>query len=582
MRDAEKEMNNLTGYMMTHFKHQMEHSKYLWPKNYNYDSYDAELNSLHPNSAFEKVTEACTYLSTMSESKLNFNLDIDSTLYINNVVEDTIFINTLVTSFGGLHGSRFLLSELNSSINAAKNPASSLSDWIHSLHDVHYYFLRIVKTIMLRVWWAFLKNLKTMKNYQSAEQLETLLYKQHLNDFVSLLKLHKKDDFMKLLNLNEEEDEEDFRELPYDTLPRSSCKTERKMRKILRLLTKYEKENARFVFEIDEPVILKKQLWIAVYGSTLYVQFKNDEISIIEEYLVKNEGDNTYEVLERYNVLKIKHENDETEEPKPLDVQFIKNEISTTEEYLVKNEVDNTYDIHFPCKATNTSSNTKKINHRNSRTIGSTRNKDGLFNCGVCLKSVSSISSLRRHCRITHTDVKPFKCDVCEKTFSLLHHLKTHERKHTGEKPFKCNVCKKTFGDQSSFKRHERVHTGEKLVRCNVCEKTFGYQTNLKTHERIHTGEKPFKRKVCAKSFSHQANLKRHERIHTGENPINAMSVKKHLVISLPLKDMKGYIPERNLLYAMSVNNRFVANILSKDIKQKHTAHKPRVTIWQF
>ncbi|XP_050420201.1 uncharacterized protein LOC126833094 [Adelges cooleyi] len=92
----------------------------------------------------------------------------------------------------------------------------------------------------------------------------------------------------------------------------------------------------------------------------LDVQFIHNEISTTEEYLVKNEVDNSYEVLKRYKILKIKPVNDETEhlveksfkdiESKPLDVQFINNEISTTEEYLVKNEVDNSYDFIFHVK----------------------------------------------------------------------------------------------------------------------------------------------------------------------------------------------------------------------------------------
>ncbi|XP_050439855.1 zinc finger protein 665-like [Adelges cooleyi] len=435
----------------------------------------------------------------------------------------------------------------------------------------------------------------------------------------------------------------------------------------------------------------------------LDVQFIKNEISTIEEYLVKNEVDNTYKVFKRYNVLKIKHENNETEEhsfentfeaiePKPLDVQFKKNEISTTGEYLVKNEVVNTYEvderynisnikhetdelvdesqpdiicnvclqsftsernmnrhitsshdgisntevylikkeigntygIHFPCKATDTSNDTKtidseenvykirrfdcyicqrrfktksniirhiakshsttsvekkapqknKVDHRNSRIKGFTRNNGGLFNCGICSKMLSSKSNLRKHWRI-HTDEKPFKCNVCAKTFGHQTYLKTHKRIHTGEKPFKCDVCEKTFGQQSTLKTHERIHTREKPFKCNICEKTFGQQSTLKTHERIHTGEKPFKCHVCEKTFSQQSDLKKHARIHTGEKPFRCDVCEKTFGHRSTLK-IHDRIHTREKPFQCDVCEKTFGHQSSlKTHKRIHTGEKP-------
>ena len=57
---------------------------------------------------------------------------------------------------------------------------------------------------------------------------------------------------------------------------------------------------------------------------------------------------------------------------------------------------------------------------------------------------------------------KPFSCSKCDKQFTQVGHLQTHERIHTDEKPFGCSKCDKKFTQASHLKTHERVHANEK------------------------------------------------------------------------------------------------------------------------
>lgn len=86
----------------------------------------------------------------------------------------------------------------------------------------------------------------------------------------------------------------------------------------------------------------------------------------------------------------------------------------------------------------------------------------------------------------THTNYKPWKCNICNMCFAVKQTLDQHQRIHSGEKPFKCSCCDKRFSSSSSLSIHSRVHTGFKPLSCKICGKQFNELSNFNKHFRTH------------------------------------------------------------------------------------------------
>lgn len=85
--------------------------------------------------------------------------------------------------------------------------------------------------------------------------------------------------------------------------------------------------------------------------------------------------------------------------------------------------------------------------------------------CELCDYAALNPQCLRNHMRVQHTDDKPFKCDLCERSFKLKNTLLNHLVQHTGIKKFACQFCSRTFASSGNYYAHrKRMHPQELAI----------------------------------------------------------------------------------------------------------------------
>src|SRR6218665_944604 len=130
-----------------------------------------------------------------------------------------------------------------------------------------------------------------------------------------------------------------------------------------------------------------------------------------------------------------------------------------------------------------------------------------------------------------HPGGKPYRCQLCQKTFAEGCNLKRHMKTHSEEKPYKCQLCHKLFAHSGHLKRHMITHTGEKPHKCQLCQKSFALGGPLKDHMKTHSGEKPYKCELCHESYAiWQYSKITHENPYWGE--ASQMSVMSEIICS--------------------------------------------------
>ncbi|XP_037033364.1 zinc finger protein 816-like [Bradysia coprophila] len=140
--------------------------------------------------------------------------------------------------------------------------------------------------------------------------------------------------------------------------------------------------------------------------------------------------------------------------------------------------------------------------------------KTDSLQCHICSKVYSTKQSLKLHNQSVHMHLRPFKCELCQRSFADKYTLTTHTRIHSGSRPYACPYCEKNFVQHSALTKHKRVHTKEKPFKCEICFKAFSDRSSLIPHRKLHTGvcDRPFRCEICKADFIKNSHLVSHNK----------------------------------------------------------------------
>lgn len=95
-------------------------------------------------------------------------------------------------------------------------------------------------------------------------------------------------------------------------------------------------------------------------------------------------------------------------------------------------------------------------------------------------------------------DQKLIQCDICGKTMKqcLKKTMMYHIRLHKDVRPFKCDICPKSFSSENALKKHNLTHS--KPYVCQVCEMGFSRRYLLTDHFKKSCIHQIEKRKIIA------------------------------------------------------------------------------------
>lgn len=199
--------------------------------------------------------------------------------------------------------------------------------------------------------------------------------------------------------------------------------------------------------------------------------------------------------------------------------------------------------------------------------------------CHICGKFFKH--HLEKHL-LTHSEKKPFQCDICNKTFKRKNHMKTHTKLiHENTTMHQCDICNKKLRSKDALVFHLKRHTKEYCIKCEKCGFGFVRMFEYRKHVKVKHGVSNFICNVCGVSCCDKTSLERHIARHADDYGKNPGFKCEHCSKSFPQERYLKYHVKR---MHREDRKRYICDLCGKEVLSKqslrdhqliHTGEKP-------
>ena len=76
--------------------------------------------------------------------------------------------------------------------------------------------------------------------------------------------------------------------------------------------------------------------------------------------------------------------------------------------------------------------------------------------CNLCQKAFHDTSTLRRHIKQIHLQVRAYQCPVCGRHFTQKANMHSHMHRMHAQQTFGCQTCFRAFASQAELQEHQQ------------------------------------------------------------------------------------------------------------------------------